>query len=150
MLSRSQTLRMVTRHNNCNDTMLQRSAQLLLAAENELFEGGEPQDEEVQQVRHTWPAWPGEPDFGTPRIWIFQVSSLAPPGQPYAPHLCTSSSWSSPPSKSSISAVWRSCADRCSIVSLQLLCLVTIRIVWDQLSNSRDVLDPTQNFGPFA
>ena len=40
LLGRSQTVLIVTRHNNCNDTMLQRSAQLLLAAENELFEGG--------------------------------------------------------------------------------------------------------------
>ena len=32
-------VREVVGHGNCNDTMLQRSAQVLLVAENELFEG---------------------------------------------------------------------------------------------------------------
>ena len=47
--------------------MLQRSAQLLLTAENELFEGGELQDEEVHRVWRTWQPGYG-PDFRTP--WV--------------------------------------------------------------------------------
>ena len=50
MLRLSQTVRIVRRHNSCNHTMLQWSARLLLTAESELCEGGEPQDEEVNMA----------------------------------------------------------------------------------------------------
>ena len=40
LLNRSQIIRRVVGHGNCNDTMLQRSVQFILTPEDEHFEGG--------------------------------------------------------------------------------------------------------------
>ena len=42
----------------------------------------------------------------------------------------------------SFSATRRSCADRCGSVTLHSLCLVTVRTVWNRLSNSRCFVPP--------
>ncbi len=133
LINRSQIIRRVVGHSNCNDTMLRRSEQLILTSQNEHFEGSmHPKAGQTTAYRNnTGASGSGRRITGPQnRILGFPLSDA-----------CYLQS-----ARSLASVICMSWTDHRNIVSLQLPCPTTLLMIWERLRSQNTKCMVLYNF----